>query len=180
MFSAPNIYWPVSTNDLYVLPPHRPTCERVSYCVETSPPSWLPSQDRSPSLPLLSPFLSFVWCPLSFQREWAAFLGAWCPPPVFKSCFVEVAWHSNDLLMNLWGGNCLFLLILSLKFMHHSICPLFQQMFRRLWADAYVPKIVFWHPVYSRLPPPPNESKSLEIPIFTLLWNCLYLVHLDW
>ena len=24
--------------------PHKPTCERVSYCVETSPPSWLPQQ----------------------------------------------------------------------------------------------------------------------------------------
>jgi len=54
------------------------------------------------SLTLLSLFLSFIFCPTSFWREWAAFLGAWCPPPAFKSCFVEVAQHSNDLLMNLW------------------------------------------------------------------------------
>ena len=27
--------------------PHRHACERVSYCVETSPPSWLPPQDVS-------------------------------------------------------------------------------------------------------------------------------------
>ena len=37
--------------------PHRPSCERVSYCVEASPPSWLPHHDRSPFLTLLS--LSF-------------------------------------------------------------------------------------------------------------------------
>ena len=52
---------------------------------------------------LLSLFLSIIFCPTSFWREWAAFLGAWCPLPAFRSCFVEVAQHSNDLLMNLWG-----------------------------------------------------------------------------
>ena len=36
----------------------------------------LPSRDRSPSLPLLSLFLSFIFFPTSFQRQWAAFLGA--------------------------------------------------------------------------------------------------------
>ena len=46
--------------------------------------------------------LSFIFCPTSFGREWAAFLGAWCPLPGFRNCFVEVAQHSNDLLMNLW------------------------------------------------------------------------------
>ena len=62
-----------------------------------------PSQDRSPSLTLLPLFLSFLFCPTSFRRECVAFLGAWCPPPVFRSCFVEVAQHLNDLLMNLSG-----------------------------------------------------------------------------
>ena len=47
--------------------------------------------------------LSCIFCPTSFWREWTAFLGVWCPPPAFRSCFVEVAQHSNDLLMNLWG-----------------------------------------------------------------------------
>ena len=47
----------------------------------------------------------------SFQIEWAAFLDAWCPPPAFRNCFVEVAQHSNDLLMNLWGR----------KWSHHPI-----------------------------------------------------------
>ena len=36
---------------------------------------WLPSWDGSPSLALLSLFLSFIFCPTSFQRQWAAFLG---------------------------------------------------------------------------------------------------------
>ena len=83
--------------------PYRPTYERVSYYLETSPPSRLPHQDGSLSLTLLFLFLSFIFCPTSFWREWDAFLGAWCPPPAFRSCFVEVAQHSNDLLMNLWG-----------------------------------------------------------------------------
>ena len=36
----------------------------------------LPSQDGSPSLPLLSLFLSFIFFPTSFRRKWAVFLGA--------------------------------------------------------------------------------------------------------
>ena len=66
---------------------HRPVCERVS-CLETSHPSQLPLQDGVPSLTLLSLFLSFIFCPTSFLREWVAFLGAWCPLPTFRSCFV--------------------------------------------------------------------------------------------
>ena len=66
-------------------------------------PSQLPPQDGSLSLTLLSLFLSFIFCPTSFRREWAAFLGVQCPLPAIRSCFVEVAQHSNDLLMNLWG-----------------------------------------------------------------------------
>ena len=40
--------------------PHRPASERVSWCLETSPPSQLPPQVRSLSLTLLSLFLSFM------------------------------------------------------------------------------------------------------------------------
>ena len=69
--------------------PHRPTGKRVSWCLETFPSSRLPPQDGG--------------SPTSFQREWAAFLGAWCPPPTLRSRFVEVSQHPNDLLMNLWG-----------------------------------------------------------------------------
>ena len=49
----------------------------------------------------LSLFLSLIFCPTPFRREWAAFLGARGSLPVFRSCFVEAAQHSNDLLMNL-------------------------------------------------------------------------------
>ena len=61
----------------------------------------LPGMGLNPSV-LLSLFLSFIFCPTSFPRQWAAFLGAWCPPPA-PSCFVVFAQHSNDLLINLWG-----------------------------------------------------------------------------
>ena len=42
--------------------PHRPAGERVSWCLETSPLSQLPPWDRSPSLTLMSLFLSFIFC----------------------------------------------------------------------------------------------------------------------
>ena len=61
---------------------------------------WLPSRDRSPSLSLLSLFLSFMFCPTSFWRWWAAFLGTWCLLAV-RSCFVKFAQCSNILSMNL-------------------------------------------------------------------------------
>ena len=62
-----------------------------------------PSWDGSPSLTLLSLFLSFIFFPTSFRRQWAAFLGAWCPLLAFRSCFVEFTQRLNVLLMNLWG-----------------------------------------------------------------------------
>ena len=61
----------------------------------------LPSRDGYPSLGLLSLFLSFIFCPTSFQRWWAAFLGAWCPLLAMRSCFVQFAQRSNVLSMNL-------------------------------------------------------------------------------
>ena len=56
---------------------------------------WLPSQDGSPSLALLSLFLSFIVCPTSFWRWWAAFLGTWCLLLAVRSCFVKFAQCSN-------------------------------------------------------------------------------------
>ena len=55
--------------------PHRPNGERVSWCLETSPLLRLPFWDGSLSLTLLFLFLSFIFCPTSFQRQQAAFLG---------------------------------------------------------------------------------------------------------
>ena len=71
--------------------------------METSPPSQLPPQDKSLSLTLLPPFLSFIFCLISIWREWAAFLGTWCPLPAFRICFVEFSQCWNDLSMILWG-----------------------------------------------------------------------------
>ena len=58
--------------------PHRPIGERVFCCLETSPPSRLPPQDRSLSLTLLSLFLSFGWlfgCLVSFVSVQKLFCG---------------------------------------------------------------------------------------------------------
>ena len=68
----------------------------------------LPSQDRAPSLPLSSLFLSFIFFPTSFRRQWAAFLGVWCPLLAFTSCFVEFTQRLNVLLMNLWREKMVF------------------------------------------------------------------------
>ena len=48
----------------------------------------LPSREGSPSLALLSLFLSFIFSPTSFRRQWAAFLG---PQLAIRSCFVKFA-----------------------------------------------------------------------------------------
>ena len=81
--------------------PHRPTSERTSWCLEVYLLLWPPPRNGSPSLILLSLFLSFIFCPTSFRRQWAAFLGVWCPLPAFRSCFVEFSQRSNVLSMNL-------------------------------------------------------------------------------
>ena len=49
--------------------PHRLTFGSISYCVETSPLSWFPPQDGYTSLNLLSLFLSFIFCPTSFEEN---------------------------------------------------------------------------------------------------------------
>ena len=46
---------------------------------------------------------SLIFCPTSFQRQGAAFQGAWCPLPAFRTCSVELARCSNVLSLNLWG-----------------------------------------------------------------------------
>ena len=56
------------------------------------------SQEGAPSLPLLSLFLSFVFFPTSFWRQWAAFLGAWCPLPAIRI----VLWNLLSVQMFFW------------------------------------------------------------------------------
>ena len=78
--------------------PHRPASERFSCCLETSP-SWLPPQDGSPSLILLSLSLSFIFCPNSFWREWGVFPGAQCPLPSFRR---HVLWRLLSIQIIFW------------------------------------------------------------------------------
>ena len=118
--------------------PHRPTDDSVSFCLETSLLR-LPYQGGFPSLLLLSLFLSFISCPTSFWRQWAAFLGAWCPLRAFRNCFVEFAQHSNVLSMNLWGRKWSphpiplpflkenFKLILEYRFILHRYISVYEQ-----------------------------------------------------
>ena len=91
----------------------------------------------------------FVFCIMSYilSKRMGCLSGCLVSSASVQKLFCGSCSAFKWLLMNLWGSNCLFLLILSLKFMHHSICPWFQQTFSRLWADAYVPKTVFWHPL---------------------------------
>ena len=88
-------------SEIRKLPPDPPV--RGFPGVRKLPLLWLPSQDRSPSLALLSLFLSFISFPASFRRRWAAFLGSWCPLLAIRSCFVQFAQRLNVLLMNLLG-----------------------------------------------------------------------------
>ena len=93
---------------------HRPACERVSYCVETSPPSRLPPQEGPPPLNVLSLFLSFIFCQTSFQREWADF---WVPG-VLHQRSEAVLWKLLNIQMIFWWifGREICLPIL---FLHH-------------------------------------------------------------
>ena len=47
-------------------------------------------------------FVTFIFCLTSFWTDWFAFLGI-CGP-LFRSYFVEVVPHADDLLMYLWGS----------------------------------------------------------------------------
>ena len=80
-------------SEIQKLPPDPPLREFPG--VWKLPLLWLPSQDRSPSLTLLSLFLSFIFCPTSFWRRCSAFLGAWCHLLAVRSCFVKFAQYSN-------------------------------------------------------------------------------------
>ena len=70
--------------------PHRFGSEKVSWCLETSLFLRLPCRDRTPSLPLLSLFLSFIFFPTSFRRLGLLF---WLPDVLCR--------HSEVVLWNL-------------------------------------------------------------------------------
>ena len=76
---------------------HRPAGERASWCLETSPLSWLPPCSWVSTLTLLSLFLSYILSS-SFQREWAAF---WVPG-VLRQCSEVVFWNFLSVQMVFW------------------------------------------------------------------------------
>ena len=71
--------------------------EKVSWCLETSLFLRLPSRDGTPSLPLLSLFLSFIFFPTSFRRVGLLF---WVPDVLCR--------HSEVVLWNLLDVKCSF------------------------------------------------------------------------
>ena len=102
MWSVSFIYFPSHLpSEIQKLPPHPPV--RGFPGVWELPLLRLPSWNGSPSLTLLSLFLSFIFCSTSFRRQWAAFPGFWCPLLAIRSCFVEFAQRSSELLMNFGG-----------------------------------------------------------------------------
>ena len=67
--------------------------EKVSWCLETSLFLRLPSRDETPSLPLLSLFLSFIFFPTSFRRIGLLF---WVPDVLCQHSEV-VLWNLLDI-----------------------------------------------------------------------------------
>ena len=65
-----------------------------------------PFPGRNSVPPSFVPFLVFYIFSYLLSKTWVAFLGAWCPLPAFRSCFVEFTQRLNVLLMNLWGRKC--------------------------------------------------------------------------
>ena len=81
--------------------PHRQTCERVFYCVETSPPSQLPPQEGG-RVSVLKSFVSvFIFYILSylFLKKLDCLSGCLHPPPVFKKV---VLWTLFSIQMIFW------------------------------------------------------------------------------
>ena len=90
--------------------PQRPADERVFWCLETSPPSWLRPQDESLSLTLASLFVYFVLPP--FEENG---LPLWVPG-VLCQCSDVVLWKLLSIQMIFWwicwGESGLLILIL--------------------------------------------------------------------
>jgi len=65
-----------------------------------------PFPGRNSVPPSFVSFFVFYIFSYLLSKSWIAFLGAWCPLPAFRSCFVEFTRRLNALLMNLWGRKC--------------------------------------------------------------------------
>ena len=65
-----------------------------------------PFPGRNSIPPSFVSFFVFYIFSYLLLKSWVAFLGAWCPLPAFRSCFVEFTRRLNALSMNLWGRKC--------------------------------------------------------------------------
>ena len=65
-----------------------------------------PFPGRNSVPPSFVSFFVFYIFSYLLSKSWIAFLGARCPLPAFRSCFVEFTQRLNALLMNLWGRKC--------------------------------------------------------------------------
>ena len=65
-----------------------------------------PFPGRNSVPPSFVSFFVFYIFSYLLSKSWIAFLGASCPLPAFRSCFVEFTRRLNALLMNLWGRKC--------------------------------------------------------------------------
>ena len=67
-----------------------------------------PFPGRNSVPPSFVSFFVFYIFSYLLSKSWVPFLGAWCPLPAFRNCFVEFTWrwHLKALLMNLWGRMC--------------------------------------------------------------------------
>ena len=77
--------------------------KKVSWCLGNFSlfKTAFPGQNSVP--PSFVSFFVFYIFSYLLLKSWIAFLGAWCPLPAFRSCFVECTRCLNALLMNLWG-----------------------------------------------------------------------------
>ena len=100
-------------NYLFIFPPnyvalcgskahHKLGSESVSWCLETSLFLRLPSQDRAPSLPLLSLFVFYFFSYL-LLKTMGSFSECLMSSASVQKLFVEFTQGLNVLLMNLWG-----------------------------------------------------------------------------
>ena len=65
-----------------------------------------PFPGRNSIPPSFVSFFVFYIFSYLLSKTWVASLGAWCPLPAFRSCFVGFTQRLNVLLMNLWGRKC--------------------------------------------------------------------------
>ena len=113
--------------------PHRPTGERVSRYLETSPPSRLPSWDGSPSLTLLPLFLSFIVVLPSFKENELPFwmlVSSTSVQKLFCGSFSAFRWSFDELT----GEK---VVSLSYSFIFHG--------------HSFIISLVIYHPNWNRL-----------------------------